>query len=311
MNSNLKINCFAVIDTETNWDNDVMSIGIAIADSQSFELKATKYYIITPECNVGGMYSFILEMKKIKVDMKTSREKVISDIIQILGKYNIDSVFAYNATFDYNHLPELKEYKWFDIMRLAAYKQYNKALPEYADYCGTGRLKRNYGVEPIMRLLSSSHYYEKHNALSDAIDELKIMELLGYGLDGYNHAQINAKKEKRICNKPKSINKSYENDLNNLNKPSNGTYKNKKNSEYSDTSEVSKRKRSEIVTKKKDTFNYSLGDRVIHIDWGIGTVIEIRFITDGLYFFCVQFDCYGEMVFQMPRNEKFFRKIID
>ena len=28
MNSNLKINCFAVIDTETNWDNDVMSIGI-------------------------------------------------------------------------------------------------------------------------------------------------------------------------------------------------------------------------------------------------------------------------------------------
>lgn len=289
MTNNEENSYFAVIDTETNWDNEVMSIGIAVADSKSFDLKATKYYILTPECNVGGMFSFVLEMKTLKVDMKSTRKKVISDIIQIFDKYSIDSIFAYNATFDYNHLPELKEYKWFDIMRLAAYKQYNKALPEYADYCGTGRLKRNYGVEPIMRLLSGSRYYEKHNALCDAIDELKIIELLGYGLDGYAHAQINAKKEKITCNKRKNINK----------------YKN--NPEYSDTSEASQNKiKHAVAANKIDVLKYSIGDYVIHIDYGKGIITEVRLITDDLYLIGVTFKLYGEMVFQMPYNEKYF-----
>ena len=49
---------FAVIDTETNWDNEVMSIGIVIAESLLFEEISSKYYIISPECDRGGMYSF-------------------------------------------------------------------------------------------------------------------------------------------------------------------------------------------------------------------------------------------------------------
>jgi len=193
MNDNERNAYFAVIDIETNWDNDAMSIGIVIADSNTFEPKAARYYIITPECNIGGMFSLVLETKRIKACMKDIRANVISDIIEILEKKNVDSIFAYNAAFDYNHLPELKAYKWFDIMCLAAYKQYNQALPENADYCGTGRLKRNYSVEAIMTLLTGSCYCEKHNALCDAVDELRIMTLLGHGLDKYAHAQINFK----------------------------------------------------------------------------------------------------------------------
>jgi len=316
MTNNERNSYFAVIDTETNWNNEVMSIGIAIADSQTFELKSTRYYILTPECNVGGMYSFVLEMKKLKVDMKNSRDNVISDIIQILRKYNIDSIFAYNATFDYNHLLELKEYKWFDIMRLAAYKQYNKALPAYADYCGTGRLKRNYGVEPIMRLLSGSRYYEKHNALYDAVDELKIMELLSYGLDGYAHAQINAKKEKRICNKHKTSNELYVNEHKDRQKMLDEVDKYKSDLKYSKISEASHSKRKSTIEAKsikravtsaaKNTLKYSLGDNVIHIDYGKGVVTEVRLITADLYFIAVTFKLYGEMVFQMPYNEKYF-----
>ncbi|MBR5947661.1 MAG: hypothetical protein IKZ82_03290 [Clostridia bacterium] len=191
MNNSERNACFAVIDIETNWDNDAMSIGIVIADSNTFAPKTAKYYIITPECDIGGMFSLVLEMKRIKACMKDIRANVMSDIIETLEKNNIDSIFAYNAKFDYNHLPELKAYKWFDIMRLAAYKQYNKALPENADYCRTGRLKRNYSVEAIMPLLTGSFYCEKHNALYDAVDELRIMVLLGHGLDKYAHAQIN------------------------------------------------------------------------------------------------------------------------
>ncbi|MBK5245441.1 MAG: hypothetical protein JJE18_10630, partial [Eubacteriaceae bacterium] len=46
---------FAVIDTETTWDDAVMSIGIVIADSVTFELVDKRYYILTPFKDHGGM----------------------------------------------------------------------------------------------------------------------------------------------------------------------------------------------------------------------------------------------------------------
>ena len=83
-------------------------------------------------------------------------------------------------------MPELREYQWFDIMRLAAYRQYNPCIPECADCFSTGRLKRGYGVEPMLRLLSGKlRYRETHNAVLDALDELSIMRLLKIPLSDY------------------------------------------------------------------------------------------------------------------------------
>ena len=48
---------FAVIDTETNWDNEVMSIGVAIAEKETFLPVVAYYFIFDPEFRVGGMYS--------------------------------------------------------------------------------------------------------------------------------------------------------------------------------------------------------------------------------------------------------------
>ena len=39
----------AVIDTETNLLNKVMSIGVVIAQKDTYHVVAEKYYIITPE----------------------------------------------------------------------------------------------------------------------------------------------------------------------------------------------------------------------------------------------------------------------
>ncbi len=272
---------FAVLDTETNWNNAVMSIGIVIADSYSFEHITTKYYILTPEYKEGGMFSSALEIKNYEVYMKNTRTKVISDIIETLRIHNIDSIFAYNAKFDYNHLPELKEYKWFDIMRVAAYKQYNKAIPKCSKCCGTGKLKRNYGVEPIMRLLSDSDYCEEHNALCDAVDELKIMKLLEHSLDGYDHAQINAVNERDLRKKRKSDYESY------------CKGKNGKN------------------TKTSEVIRYSIGDKVIHSDFGIGTITDVKIITKYSYVIDVTFESYGDMRFQMPYYEESIRKSND
>lgn len=100
-------------------------------------------------------------------------------------------LFAYNASFDKRHLPEYSEYEWYDIMRLAAYRQYNHAIPNSADCYQTGKLKRGYGVEEILKLLTKNRRYsETHNAVLDAEDELKIMQLLGHRIEEYKIARI-------------------------------------------------------------------------------------------------------------------------
>lgn len=101
------------------------------------------------------------------------------------------AIFAYNAAFDKKRLPELHGFDWHDIMRIAAYRQFNDRIPESAPCCKTGRLKSNYGVESIYRMLSGDRrYQEKHNGWYDAIDELKIMEMLSLPLEIYGQARI-------------------------------------------------------------------------------------------------------------------------
>lgn len=177
---------FAVIDTETNWHDEVMSIGAVIADANTFKTVKMKYYILTPENLTGGMYSEELNMHPFKVNVIFDRETAIRDLVECLNEFNVKSIFAYNAPFDYNHLPELHNFIWYDIMRIAAYRQYNFKIRE-CDCCKTGRLKSGFGVQSIIRLLTGwSGYRERHNALSDALHELNyIMQPLGRGIDGY------------------------------------------------------------------------------------------------------------------------------
>ena len=97
----------------------------------------------------------------------------------------VKSVFAYNASFDARCLPELYQYNWHDVLRLAAYKQHNPAIPSSAKCCGTGRLKSGYKVEDILYMFGEDDYMELHNALTDAMDELRIMSYLQHAIDKY------------------------------------------------------------------------------------------------------------------------------
>lgn len=177
---------FTVIDTETNWEDKVMSIGAVIADRQSFNPIAFEYYIIAPEHKIGGMFSDTLLLSDPELNIEYGRQEALHHLQKWLDQYNVSDLYAYNASFDYNHLPEMSAYYWYDIMRLAANRNHNKKIPITAECHGTGRLKRNYGVEPMLRLLSNnSEYSEQHNALTDAFDELKIMELLAHKPENY------------------------------------------------------------------------------------------------------------------------------
>ena len=177
---------FAVIDTETNWADQVMSIGTVIADADTFAPVEMKYHILPDECKVGGMYGDVLFLDTPVKPIQCTREEAMKDLCVWLRKHGVTRIFAYNANFDRNHLPELRGFEWYDIMRLAAYRQHNPRIPADASLCTTGRLKRGYGVEPMLQLLSGNcTYQETHNALFDAVDELEIMRLLGHRLIDY------------------------------------------------------------------------------------------------------------------------------
>lgn len=181
----------AVIDTETNWCDAVMSIGIALADEETFTLADTRYYILTPECSIGGMYESVMDLVPQKHTHRSTRADAMLNLNQWFQSKGVRQIFAYNACFDHKHLPELSHLVWYDIMRIAAYRQHNVHIPKDAPCCSTGRLKSHYGVEPILRLLTGdSTYSETHNALYDAVDELSIMRLLGLSLPRYENARL-------------------------------------------------------------------------------------------------------------------------
>ncbi len=104
-----------VIDTETNWHDEVMSIGVALADADSFKCVDTRYYIIDPEYRIGGIYSNVLHYNNSEEigngEIVCSRSEALNDIVQFLENNNISKIFAYNAKFDYSHLRELSAFK--------------------------------------------------------------------------------------------------------------------------------------------------------------------------------------------------------
>ena len=177
---------FAVIDTETNWADQVMSIGTVIADTDTFAPVEMKYHILPAACQIGGMYDHALFLDTPVKPILCTRAEAMCDLRAWFRQHGVRSIFAYNACFDRNHLPELRSFDWYDIMRLAAYRQHNSKIPADADCCSTGRLKRGYGVESMLCLLSGDRTYrETHNAMFDAVDELEIMRLLKHSLYMY------------------------------------------------------------------------------------------------------------------------------
>ena len=186
---------FAVIDTETNWNNKVMSIGVVISNDTTFTPVKKLYYILTPEYTVGGVFSsslFWVDDPTVE-KLQGSRSEVLPHLTLSLVKSNVEIIFAYNARFDYGQLPELKRFTWVDIMKVSASKQYNKYIPDEIEvYASSQRIKKGYGVEPIYRMITGkTDYREKHNAYHDAVDELEIMKHLELPMIDFLVGKIN------------------------------------------------------------------------------------------------------------------------
>ena len=175
----------AVLDTETNWEGALMSVGAVVAEEGLLLPEDHVYYALPEECAVGGLYEDALDLGGDLTPEWTVRESAVGRLAAFLREHGVTEIFAYNAAFDRRLLPELAGWRWYDIMRVAPYRRYNPYITDRDACGGTGRLKR-YGVESVLRLMTgSADYREKHNALADAADELTIMRLLGAELSLY------------------------------------------------------------------------------------------------------------------------------
>ncbi|AAZ53924.2 hypothetical protein [Mesomycoplasma hyopneumoniae] len=199
-----------VIDVETNYQNEVFSVGVVIADSTNFKSIDKKYWIIKNNLKVGGMYArnilapLPLEFREETIFLETRKEMIVY-LIKFLKYYEVKNWFSYTK-FDFRHLPELhKSFKHNDISIFAKNKQFNKYIPLNAETSKNGDLKRGWKAEDIYRMLTKDeNYFETHNALLDAIDELRIMELLNLDIETF----LNSNKNKEKTTSPKKINLS-------------------------------------------------------------------------------------------------------
>ena len=83
---------FAVIDTETTWTDEVMSIGIVVADGTAKKEINSKYYIISPEFRSGGMFSGTINDAPKEKTCVVTRKEALKDIDEFLRKESVNII---------------------------------------------------------------------------------------------------------------------------------------------------------------------------------------------------------------------------
>lgn len=102
---------FAVIDTETTYADEVMSIGIVMADEETFRPVDARYYIIAPAYQTGGMFSHVLQRTEhctlpFAQRVCSRRDAARGSCAPFMARYGRGhDLCHYNAIFDRRHLP--------------------------------------------------------------------------------------------------------------------------------------------------------------------------------------------------------------
>jgi hypothetical protein len=188
--NNINLQTIAIIDTKTNYIDNAISVGVAIVNTNNWQLQQAQYYLISPELINNHQYDN-LNIAHVYKSYFGQLSDVENHIRKLLSDYNVTNIYAYNATFVFQSLPGLQLYFWYDIMKIAAYKQYNKYLPQNIEYLENGRIKYGYGIKNIMEYLTQTYFFYTNHALYDVLDEIRIMKMLELNIEEYNQAKIN------------------------------------------------------------------------------------------------------------------------
>lgn len=183
----------AVLDIETTYSDNIISVGVAIGYSNTFEKIDEKYFVFPEYLNEKALFTDRVYWVEAERITECPKAEGIKQIREFLDEHNIKKIYAFNAGFDYRHLPELHDYSWHDIMRVAKNPTLYDGLSDCVKFTSEGLIK-NCGAELVLRMLKKDDTYtELHNGLTDAIDELEIMRLLGVSIEVYDEVTLTSK----------------------------------------------------------------------------------------------------------------------
>lgn len=203
-------NCVAVIDVETTWHDEVMSIGAVIVDTRDkYRILDVAYWLVSPFCYQPAMFSGAIELSMVKessffyqkgncildsvTETEDTFENCIAGLKALLDRYYVSSCFAYNGHFDKRHLLDLDGVVWFDLVvpftsyDLNPYLSSEKIPGENLGFGKAGvRLVKEYSFFDIMRHIPGcKRYRETHNGCVDAFEEAMAMQMMKLPRDEY------------------------------------------------------------------------------------------------------------------------------
>ena len=180
----------AVIDSKDNFEGYPISIGIVIINSNTYDIQHAQYYLLPESLVVDGMFNSLVETHHVYQTYFGTLTYVENHIRTLLKRFNITSIYAYNARFVFNVLPGLQRYDWYDIMPVANNKYDNKLLPESEEYRGDGTLKYLCGVHSILSKITNMSVRCSYHAMYDALDVVKLIKCMSVPVDILNKYPI-------------------------------------------------------------------------------------------------------------------------
>ena len=185
-----------VLDVEADVYNQApYNIGLVIVDNDG-NIKETKQIWLSSHVkeNLEAMYSLenrtYFKNNEDKFEIYDNDEDFIFDFYQLLAKYDINDLFAYNVSFDWRKLTKIfneselrSQIEPKDIMTLAFNKVMNSS--KFLNYCRDNNYKTDKGFpstsfETVYRYYTNNKdYKEVHRGLEDALDECDLLYRLG------------------------------------------------------------------------------------------------------------------------------------
>lgn len=185
------LDIIAIIDAKLNFIDEIISIGIAIVDAKTFEIKTAEYFLVPEELIIDGFNNGNITIAHTYQTYFGAHKDIENHIRKLLNQYNITNIYTFNGKFIYSKLTGLQKYHWYDIMKVAAYKQYNYKLPDNLMFNDQGRLLYKCNIKDLMEILTKTYFYYTNHALYDVLDETKMMKLLDLNINVYDCAKMN------------------------------------------------------------------------------------------------------------------------
>lgn len=183
-----------IVDLEGCKSKGAWQFGYSVYDVENMQVVESNYYNINHIVKKYDNNTTIQKRQKAE-NNTTTRKNVQNIVMEIVEKYNIDTVMSYNLfsdivtmtnTFTKKFMEKLQQQcKFIDLMVLAICN-----IVKTVDYINYYPISKNncikHGVEYVYNYITKTQIIESHNAEQDCLLECAILEyLIKYGLKEY------------------------------------------------------------------------------------------------------------------------------